>query len=213
MLKIVLLPDPFGPIRPRISPFSTPNDTLLTAVKPPKRLVRPWTASKSLRGSLRRACATPVAAKPARAAAGSGPDEIRLVVDVLQNHRERASFCLPMFPDSPSNLTPNPSIVPPSGRSTSSAALRSASASTPPYSLDGARQNFRHEHVGVARRHAHVRRPDLRAGPRFVPSPTILIMAGSGARSDFLVGQPDRDRIDVEEVVHIPAQRFLRSLS
>src|ERR1700759_1415751 len=45
MLKIVLLPDPFGPIRPRISPFSTVNDTLLTARKPPNRLTRPSTAS------------------------------------------------------------------------------------------------------------------------------------------------------------------------
>ena len=40
-LKIVLLPEPFGPIRPRISPCSTSNETLLTAVKPPKRLVSP----------------------------------------------------------------------------------------------------------------------------------------------------------------------------
>ena len=44
MLKIVLLPEPFGPIRPRISPCSTSNETSLTAVKPPKRLVRPSTA-------------------------------------------------------------------------------------------------------------------------------------------------------------------------
>ena len=36
---------------------------------------------------------------------------------------------------SPANFTPKPSIVPPSGRSTSSAALRSASASMPPYFL------------------------------------------------------------------------------
>ena len=36
---------------------------------------------------------------------------------------------------SPSNLTQKPSMVPPSGRSTSSAALRSASASIPPYFL------------------------------------------------------------------------------
>ena len=34
-----------------------------------------------------------------------------------------------------SNFTPKPSMVPPSGRSTSSAALRSASASMPPYFL------------------------------------------------------------------------------
>ena len=45
MLKIVLLPDPFGPIRPRISPCSTRNETLLTAVKPPKRLISPATSS------------------------------------------------------------------------------------------------------------------------------------------------------------------------
>ena len=45
MLKIVLLPEPFGPIRPRISPCSTRNDTLLTAVKPPKRFTNPLTVS------------------------------------------------------------------------------------------------------------------------------------------------------------------------
>ena len=45
MLKIVLLPEPFGPIRPRISPCSTLNDTLLTAMKPPNRLTRPSTTS------------------------------------------------------------------------------------------------------------------------------------------------------------------------
>ena len=44
-LKIVLLPEPLGPIRPRISPGSTRNETLLTAVKPPKRLVSPSTTS------------------------------------------------------------------------------------------------------------------------------------------------------------------------
>src|SRR5882757_1282248 len=45
MLKIVLLPEPFGPIRPTISPCSTLNDTLLTAVKPPKRFTNPLTTS------------------------------------------------------------------------------------------------------------------------------------------------------------------------
>src|SRR5471032_2351179 len=45
MLKIVLLPEPFGPIRPRISPCSTRNDTLFTAVKPPKRFTNPFTVS------------------------------------------------------------------------------------------------------------------------------------------------------------------------
>ncbi len=42
---MVLLPEPFGPIRPRISPLSTLNDTLLTAVKPPKRFTSPFTTS------------------------------------------------------------------------------------------------------------------------------------------------------------------------
>src|ERR1700680_4463333 len=48
MLKIVLLPEPFGPIRPRISPRSTLNDTLLTAVKPPNRFTRPSTTSTAV---------------------------------------------------------------------------------------------------------------------------------------------------------------------
>src|SRR5262245_61595133 len=42
-LKMVLLPEPFGPIRPRISPSLTSNDTFATAVKPPNILVRPET--------------------------------------------------------------------------------------------------------------------------------------------------------------------------
>src|SRR5262252_7551277 len=44
-LKVVLLPDPFGPIRPRISPARTSKDTWLTAKKPPNRFDRPSTAS------------------------------------------------------------------------------------------------------------------------------------------------------------------------
>ena len=42
-LKVVLLPEPLGPIRPRISPSLTSNDTLETAVKPSNFLVRPET--------------------------------------------------------------------------------------------------------------------------------------------------------------------------
>ena len=48
-LKIVLLPEPFGPIRPRISPSSTSKETSLTAVKPPNVLVRPETRSMATR--------------------------------------------------------------------------------------------------------------------------------------------------------------------
>ena len=83
MLKIVLLPEPFGPIRPRISPCSTANDTLLTAVNPPKRLVEPLdgqhrsTPSGAVRCARERAQFARVGRRrrqrqrPARAAAGS----------------------------------------------------------------------------------------------------------------------------------------------
>src|SRR5215510_7578571 len=39
-LKVVLLPDPFGPMRPTISPSRTSKDTRLTARNPPKRRER-----------------------------------------------------------------------------------------------------------------------------------------------------------------------------
>src|SRR5689334_20145544 len=39
-LSSVVLPDPFGPKMPMISPFSMPNETSDTATRPPKRLVR-----------------------------------------------------------------------------------------------------------------------------------------------------------------------------
>ena len=48
-LKIVLLPEPFGPIRPTISPSLTSNETLETAVKPPNILVRPLTVRSATR--------------------------------------------------------------------------------------------------------------------------------------------------------------------
>src|SRR6476646_10605239 len=43
-LKVVLLPEPLGPISPRISPSSTSKDTFDTAVKPSNFFVRPETA-------------------------------------------------------------------------------------------------------------------------------------------------------------------------
>ena len=46
-LKIVLLPEPLGPMSPRISPSSTSNDTFETAVKPSNILVRPETARRA----------------------------------------------------------------------------------------------------------------------------------------------------------------------
>src|SRR5713101_6925505 len=44
-LKIVVLPEPFGPMRPRISPGLTAKDTPLTARNPPNRFARPATSS------------------------------------------------------------------------------------------------------------------------------------------------------------------------
>src|ERR1700720_3867294 len=98
MLKIVLLPEPFGPIRPRISPCSTSNETLLTAVKPPKRFTSLLTVSTFGYS----AGPTPAPTSPLLIAERGPlrqrqhgfalhlalrPHHIRLVVDVLQHHR------------------------------------------------------------------------------------------------------------------------------
>ena len=45
MLKKVVLPAPFGPIRPTIDPLRSAKSTLLTATRPPKRLVMPVASS------------------------------------------------------------------------------------------------------------------------------------------------------------------------
>src|SRR3990170_3507098 len=50
-LNMVVLPEPLGPMRPRISPSTTSNETRLRAVKPPNRLVRPETVSTGRRGT------------------------------------------------------------------------------------------------------------------------------------------------------------------
>src|SRR5262249_62238800 len=44
-LNAVVLPDPLGPINPRISPSRTSNETLFSAVNPPNRFVSPATVS------------------------------------------------------------------------------------------------------------------------------------------------------------------------
>src|SRR5437762_11462160 len=97
LLRIVLLPEPFGPIRPRISPCSTRNDTLLTAVKPPKRFTNPSTVSTP-EPPLTRLLALLVAERGSLRQRQHGlalrlalrPYHVRLVVDVLDDHRERA---------------------------------------------------------------------------------------------------------------------------
>jgi len=42
------LPDPLGPIKPRISPAFTRNAMSFTATRPPNRLVRPLTMREAL---------------------------------------------------------------------------------------------------------------------------------------------------------------------
>ena len=44
-LNIVVLPEPFGPISPRISPSATSKETRLSALKPPNCLVTSATRS------------------------------------------------------------------------------------------------------------------------------------------------------------------------
>src|SRR4051794_26721415 len=70
MLKNVVLPAPLGPISPTIAPSSIVKSTLLTATRPPKRLVNPWTTSRSVIGDRvrperRRAVGRPVLLRPA----------------------------------------------------------------------------------------------------------------------------------------------------
>src|SRR5450755_4615635 len=88
MLKIVLLPEPFGPIRPRISPRSTLNDTLLTAVNPPNRFIRPSTTSTTVPSSVQDHLFVAVGRAGRQRQHGLAlhlalrPHHIRLVIDV-----------------------------------------------------------------------------------------------------------------------------------
>src|SRR5918993_4402495 len=56
-LNSVLLPAPFGPMTERISPSSTSKLTSLTAISPPKRLVRSWTRTRLMASALLAAAA------------------------------------------------------------------------------------------------------------------------------------------------------------
>src|SRR6516225_1720464 len=87
MLKIVLLPDPFGPIRPRISPLPTAKETSLTAVKPPNRLMSPVTSSTEGRSLDRVRRARRQFQHRFPLLLRFGPDDIGLVVDVLHDDR------------------------------------------------------------------------------------------------------------------------------
>jgi hypothetical protein len=46
-LKSVVLPAPFGPIRPQIAPRATSKETSRSAVTPPNRIVTPSTTNRA----------------------------------------------------------------------------------------------------------------------------------------------------------------------
>src|SRR6266480_3108685 len=85
-LNTVLLPEPLGPIRPRISPSATSNETLLTAVKPPKLFVSCSTFSNSRREGV----ALGERQNGVGRLDGARPRDIGAAGDVLRHHRERA---------------------------------------------------------------------------------------------------------------------------
>src|SRR5690554_6647702 len=91
MLKVVLFPDPFGPIRPRISPWASSKERFLTAVKPPNRLVSPCTESTQFDpASLRVAMALGQGQHWLCGLDPLGPDDMHVVAVELHHDRERA---------------------------------------------------------------------------------------------------------------------------
>src|SRR4051812_200601 len=93
-LNVVLLPEPLGPIRPRISPSASSKETLLTAVKPPKFLVSPETLSTALlptqpNGSARVGVALGKRQGRVGRLDGRRPHDLRVAVDVLHHHGRR----------------------------------------------------------------------------------------------------------------------------
>ena len=86
MRKVVVLPAPFGPSRPKISPRATSNEVLATAVKSPKRRTRSRTTITGPSPPFRRTrtpapCRPPGRAPYARGRAG--------VLVLAQHHHER----------------------------------------------------------------------------------------------------------------------------
>src|SRR5215831_20112276 len=69
-LKRVVLPAPFGPIRPTISPGSMASETSLLATSPPNRRVHDWRCRSAATPSLFSHGIAHHAGGPGRAAAG-----------------------------------------------------------------------------------------------------------------------------------------------
>src|SRR5438094_579743 len=140
-----------------------------------------------------------------------GPYEIGLVVDVLENHREgaivlarhRSALALEFHAESEHGATLRQIDL--ERRLPQRFGIDAAML------LDGARQHFRHEHVRVAGRHAHVRRAHLGAGPSLlVLLPNHLDHGRQRGAQRLLVGEPDRDRVDIEEVIDVAAERLFQ---
>src|SRR6202035_54449 len=219
MLKIVLLPEPFGPIRPRISPSSTLNDTLLTAVKPPNRLTKPSTTSTTVPspfqdplfvavGRARRQRQHGVALRLALR-----PDHIRLVVDVLDDHRERAL----VLAGHRRALAEEFDAEAEHGAAFRKVGIERSLAQgvgiDAAVLLDGARQHVVEEDISIRSRHADMRRADRDARPDLVE---LVADHLDDTRQlgihGLLVGEPDRDRIGVEQIVRVRPETFLQLL-
>src|SRR5918994_6277079 len=76
-LNAVVLPAPFGPIRPEIWPSSTENDTPSSATIPPKRRVTSRTSSRAIGALPYSRAARPRNDRPARNALASERMDLR----------------------------------------------------------------------------------------------------------------------------------------
>src|SRR2546430_185231 len=193
MLKIVLLPEPFGPIRPRISPCSTRNDTLLTAVKPPKRFTNPSTVSTP-EPPLTRLLALLVAERGSLRQRQHGlalrlalrPHHVRLVVDVLDDHRERALVLAGHLRALAVELDSEAQHGAALGNVDFERRLAQRIGIDAAILLDRARQHFGQEDVSVRRRHADMGGTNRNPGLGLVEfPPTILMTGGSFGSIDF----------------------------
>src|SRR6186713_613107 len=220
MLKMVLLPEPFGPIRPRISPCSTRNDTLLTAVKPPKRFTKLSTVSTPepplilLLALLVAECGSLGQRQHGLALRlALRPHHIGLVIDVLDDYRERALILAGHLRALAVEFDAEAEHGAAFGKVDLQRRLAQRIGIDTAIFLDGARQHVGEEQIGVRRRHADMGGTDRNAGLGLVE----LLADHLDDRRQFcihrfLVGKPDRDRIGVEDVVDVAAQTFLQLL-
>ena len=99
-LKVVLLPEPFGPIRPRISPSPSSNETSVDGGEAAEHLGEPvgpgQHACRSTVGLQARITGSSSCGSSASGSTGSAvlhacrPDDLGLAVDVLHHHRRGA---------------------------------------------------------------------------------------------------------------------------